>query len=58
MAVDFIGRYENIVNDLASACTQINIPFDGWLLQAKRSFRKNRLPYYQVLNAEKIKIIA
>lgn len=58
IAVNFVGRYENLVNDLARACAEINLPFDGWLPRAKGFYRKNRLPYYNVLNTEQIGIIS
>ena len=58
IAVNFVGRYENLVNDLARACAEINLPFDGWLPRAKGFYRKNRLSYYNLLNTEQIGIIS
>lgn len=58
VAVDFIGRYENLAANLAEVCNRISVPFDGWLPNAKGFFRKERTPYYEILNAEQISIIS
>lgn len=58
MAVDFLGRYENLSSNLAYICDKINLKFDGWLPKAKGFYRKNKLPYWKVLNDEQIEIIS
>ncbi len=36
VSVDFIGRYENFLPDLATACERVGLPFDGNLPTAKK----------------------
>lgn len=36
IAVDFIGRFECLADDLNATLSKIGVPFDGWLPQAKR----------------------
>ena len=57
VAVDFIGKYENIRSDLTLVCEKLNIPFDGYLPRAKGFFRDDNRPYYEFLNAEQMQII-
>lgn len=57
IAVDYIGRYEALKNDLAEICNFIGIPYDGWLPKAKSRFRKNRRPYTQIFNFNQRNII-
>ena len=52
IAVDFIGRYDNLDNDLASICSKIGLPDELSLPRAKSSYRKSREHYSKVLNAE------
>lgn len=45
VAVDFVGRYETLTEDLARALAQIGIDTDVELPRAKGSFRKDEKPY-------------
>lgn len=36
IAVDFVGRYERLTEDLAEALRRVGIDYDGWLPDAKR----------------------
>ncbi|WP_261134428.1 sulfotransferase family protein [Bacillus sp. Marseille-Q3570] len=55
--VDYIGRYENLENDLKSICDTISLPFDGWLPKAKGQFRKNRDHYCTQYNEDQRELI-
>jgi hypothetical protein len=50
ISVDFIGRYENLMEDLTSVCEKLNIPFDGWMPRSKGQYRKDRRPYTEFLS--------
>jgi hypothetical protein len=50
IAVDFIGRYENLSGDLAFALNKIGLPGDIQLPRAKAGYRADRRPYSQILN--------
>jgi hypothetical protein len=39
LLVDFVGRFENLMEDLEAACRLAGIPFDGWLPRAKSGIR-------------------
>ena len=41
VAVDFVGRFENIRDDLTHALAQVGIEFDGWLHRAKTRTRRS-----------------
>lgn len=51
IAVDYIGRFENLEQDLEFVCQCLHLP-KLELPQAKTGFRKDRRHYRQVLNAE------
>jgi hypothetical protein len=57
IAVDFVGRYENLMEDLTRVCDKLNIPFDGWMPRDKGQYRKDRRSYRDVLNIDQKKII-
>jgi hypothetical protein len=57
IAVDFIGRYENLESDLGYVCEKLSIPFDGWMPRAKASFRKDSRRHAEILNEEQKRII-
>ena len=57
VAVDFIGRYEDLDKDLAEVCKKINIPYDNWLPSAKGNIRKDRSHYSQFLTPDQAKYI-
>lgn len=41
VVVDFIGKYENLNEDLTHICSKCGIDFDGWLPKAKSTSRRN-----------------
>lgn len=43
--VDFIGRYENLNNDLLFICNRLNIPWDGKLTKEFGKFRSDKSSY-------------
>ncbi|NER49558.1 MAG: sulfotransferase family protein [Symploca sp. SIO1A3] len=57
VAVDYIGKYESLMEDLAYACEQLGIPFDKWLPRAKGDSRKDRRHYSEVLTQEEAEYI-
>lgn len=57
IAVDFIGRYDDLLEDLNFVCQRLNIPFDGWMPKDKGQYRKNRQPYYEILDQNQKRII-
>jgi Sulfotransferase family len=57
LAVDFIGKYENLEEDLQKVCQDIGIPFDGWLPNAKGNFRKVRDNYRDMYNDEQKEVV-
>lgn len=50
IAVDFIGRYEQLEEDLDYVCRRIGLPFDGWLPNAKAGIRKDKRDFRDILN--------
>lgn len=57
VCVDFIGKYENMKNDLQYVCNKIGINFDGWLPKAKGNFRKDKRHYSTYFNNNQIKFV-
>ena len=53
LQVDFVGRFENLKEDLTTALARVGIDFDGWLPRAKGGKRdpKSR-PYQRFLSDE------
>ena len=49
VAVDFVGRYENIEQDLATALSKVGIAFDGWLPRTPDDFSPNQPHYSEIL---------
>lgn len=47
MMVDFVGRFENLKEDLAAAMAHAGIEFDGWLPRAKGAVRDPESRPYQ-----------
>ncbi len=45
VAVDFVGRYENLEADLKQALSQVGLTLDEPLPRAKGTFRKDKRPY-------------
>lgn len=56
--VDFIGKYENLQNDLKNVCKKIGLDFDGWLPQAKGNYRTEKKHYSEYYNIQSIERIA
>lgn len=52
IAIDFVGRYENLTHDLAFITDKIGLPDELTLPNAKGSYRKSREHYSRILNAE------
>ncbi len=50
IAVDFVGRYEHLNDDLAFIRKKLGIPGEFTMPRAKGSYRKNRDHYSKVLN--------
>jgi len=50
IAIDFVGRYENLTHDLAFVTDKIGLPEELRLPNAKGSYRKSREHYSRVLN--------
>ncbi|MFP8644897.1 sulfotransferase family 2 domain-containing protein [Priestia aryabhattai] len=57
LAVDFLGKYENLNEDLKKVCTLIGIPFDGWLPKAKGNFRKDQRHYGKLYDKKQKELI-
>jgi hypothetical protein len=57
IAVDFVGRYENLMTDLGFVCQKLGIPFDNWLPESKRNYRTDRRHYSELLNAKQAELI-
>lgn len=58
VAVDFIGRYENLQGDLEAVCRRLGIPFDQWLPRAKGQYRQDRRPAVEVYTAEQAALVS
>jgi hypothetical protein len=52
VAVDFIGRFENLEEDLRQALSQVGLSLDAPLPRAKTTFRKTKAPYRDYYDAE------
>ncbi len=57
VAVDYVGKYENLMEDLSSVCDRLGIPFDNWLPRAKGGSRKDRRHYSEVLTEQQANFI-
>ncbi|MGD1909457.1 MAG: hypothetical protein ACFB2X_00910 [Rivularia sp. (in: cyanobacteria)] len=57
VAVDYIGKYESLIEDLSYVCDKLGIPFDKWLPMAKATARKDRRHYSQVFTKEQAEFI-
>ena len=58
VAVDWIGRYETLRQDLDSVCRRLGIPFDGWLPRAKGQYRRDRRPPAEVYTPEQARLVS
>ena len=53
LQVDFVGRFENLKEDLTTALARVGIEFDGWLPRAKGGHRDpESRPYQRFLSDE------
>lgn len=57
-AVDFIVRFEHLVDDLATALSRVGIAFDGWLPRAKGATRRDKRHYSEILSPAQQQLIA
>jgi hypothetical protein len=51
IAVDFVGRFEHLREDLAAALSKLGLPTDVELPRAKTRFRSDKRHYSEVLDA-------
>lgn len=51
IAVDFVGRYENLAGDLEEALRRVGLPADFELPHTKTRFRRDKRHYSEVLDA-------
>lgn len=56
--VDFVGRYEQLIPDLARACMYIGLPPPAELATAKAQFRRPHTDYRSFLTGDQRNIIA
>lgn len=52
VAVDYVGRYETLEDDLKYALRQVGITLDEVLPRAKANFRKDKRPYQDFYDAD------
>ena len=57
IAVDFVGKYENMMQDLSFVCNKLGIPFDNWLPRSKRHYRTDKRHYTEMLNEDQAELI-
>jgi hypothetical protein len=57
IAVDYVAKFENLIDELNFICQKLNIPFDGWLPRAKGNVRKDKRHYSELLNDEQAEYI-
>jgi hypothetical protein len=50
MAVDFVGKFENMQEDLAKICQRLSLAYDGWLPRTKAKSRIDKRHYSEVLS--------
>ena len=57
VAVDYVAKYENLMEELETICQKLNIPFDHWLPKAKGNVRRDKRHYSEVLTPEQADFI-
>jgi hypothetical protein len=57
VAVDFVGRYETLEQDLRHALQQVGLSYDTELPRAKSAFRKSRAHYRDFYDGETWEIV-
>jgi hypothetical protein len=56
--VDFVGKWENLVQDFSHVCRTLGLPFNGDLgSKAKSDTRKERRPYQSYFSDQQRKVI-
>jgi hypothetical protein len=58
VAVDFVGRYENLADDLKLALDRVGVNLDTELPRAKTNFRPENLPYRDYYDDDTRAIVA
>ena len=58
VAVDFVGRYESMADDLKLALGHVGLSLEAELPRAKTTFRRNTLPYRDYYDDETRGIVA
>ena len=58
VAVDFVGRYESLADDLKLALGHVGLSLDAELPRAKTTFRRSSLPYRDYYDDETRGIVA
>jgi hypothetical protein len=58
VAVDFVGRFETLKEDLKRAFGQVGIAFNMELPRAKTTFRRSTLPYREYYDEDTRAIVA
>ncbi len=56
LAVDFIGRFEHLAEDLHHVSQQLGIPFDGWLPRSKSGSRGKKITTSSLSRQQKARI--
>jgi len=57
LAVDFVGRFENMQTDLQKVYERLNLPFDGWLPRTKAKSRADKRHYSDLLSPKQAEYI-
>jgi hypothetical protein len=57
IAVDFVGRFENLAGDLAQALRQVGLSLDFELPRTKTRFRRDKRHYSEVLDAHSRELV-
>ncbi len=57
VAVNYVGKFENLMDELCYICDKLNIPFDKWLPQAKGNIRSDKRHYSEVLTEQQANYI-
>ena len=57
LAVDFVGKFENMKEDLKTIYERLNLPFDGWLPRTKAKSRVDKRNYTDMLSPKQAEYI-
>jgi len=58
VAVDYLGRYENLDEDLATISGTLGFPEKLILPRTKANFRKDKRPYRELYGEEEVRIVS